>query len=815
MQLHMQNMRLHIIRALLIAHNEGFEELHDFCEIDELHEVKYLFCKELKRLKGNGPTAQLWVQYFEMVQLAKNFIEAERTGDFHQHLKYVRDMLPYFHASGHNLYAKSAHLYWQDMLSIKNKQKKMNLEELNKFSQLGYFTIRRNDKFRSGTWTDMCIEQNLMKHIKTSGGLIHGRGYEASVICKFISFSVVLVEITDAMESYTKVSYQSSEQHVDTSIARIFRDVSDLSKLVEFFERRNPFPMTSNIMSIGTGVIGSDKINCYKAKEIGNLAFKAIINDSFGSVKIGRKNKVLPLKATTSSVKIDDEIVSIDPTLIFQRASLSIQTKGDMARYLECELATYPLSLFNESGMRKAEKQQVQFYTNFNQMKDISCQKDSYFVIDGCFLLEKTYWKSAASVREIIDHYVDSIISKYSSNCCVVFEGYPEQVGECHTKVAERIRRQNKNLGHEVQFDESGTIFQNQEKFLSIDKNKVRLIQLICKELKKRNISIKIAEEDANVLIVKTAIQQMNEKNKTRIVGVHIDLLVILTAKARDMNNIFLYRQSKDNLDAYSSKSFKYPELNSIVLFLHAFSGCDTTSALYNQGKIKLLKLFTKSNDLLEDAQKFYDPNASVEEIAKAGIKIICRLYGAKAKEKQLHELRYDQFAKLSKRGPVKLEALPPTAGSALQHAYRTYLQVQLWLGNKKKAVDWGWRRKGSTIVPIYTADPLYPQDVLQKISCSCKSGCKIKSCTCKKHGLFCSSLCVSCNTETCSNIVEPNIEVPENGLLDVEENSQFMENIIEELDRLDESDESDEETTDNSNDGENIEPIAKKKKIK
>ncbi|KAL7294976.1 hypothetical protein TKK_0011686 [Trichogramma kaykai] len=284
-----------------------------------------------------------------------------------------------------------------------------------------------------------------------------------------------------------------------------------------------------------------------------------------------------------------------------------------------------------------------------------------------------------------------------------------------------------------------------------------------------------------------------------------------------------MLKQEKDSkFHAYTSNSFKYPKLISIVLFLHAFSGCDTTSALFNKGKLNLIKVFTNKEYLLVDAEKFSDPSARAEEIAQAGIKIIRHLYGDKSEKGKLNKLRFNRFAKLSKKGPVKLESLPPTEGSAVQHAYRVYLQVQQWLGNKKKATDWGWVMKDSTLVPLYTANPLYPDKLLHQISCSCKKGCKVKSCTCKKHGLFCSILCVSCNAETCSNIADQNVEVPENGILDIEDNCNIMENMIEEtfkehtqtvLDLLDESEE--ETDIDSSSDETNIEHVAKKSKLK
>lgn len=43
-----------------------------------------------------------------MMSIAKEFIRAERMEDWQAHLNAVTELLPYFHASGHFLYAKSA-----------------------------------------------------------------------------------------------------------------------------------------------------------------------------------------------------------------------------------------------------------------------------------------------------------------------------------------------------------------------------------------------------------------------------------------------------------------------------------------------------------------------------------------------------------------------------------------------------------------------------------------------------------------------------------------------------------------------------------
>lgn len=68
-------------------------------------ELAEKFENQLIKFEQRGSTAKLWVQYFRMVTLVKQFIEAERMGNWNLHLDTIQKMLPYFHASGHFLFA--------------------------------------------------------------------------------------------------------------------------------------------------------------------------------------------------------------------------------------------------------------------------------------------------------------------------------------------------------------------------------------------------------------------------------------------------------------------------------------------------------------------------------------------------------------------------------------------------------------------------------------------------------------------------------------------------------------------------------------
>ncbi|GBN33862.1 hypothetical protein AVEN_238244-1 [Araneus ventricosus] len=75
------------------------------------------------------------------------------------------------------------------------------------------------------------------------------------------------------------------------------------------------------------------------------------------------------------------------------------------------------------------------------------------------------------------------------------------------------------------------------------------------------------------------------------VVGEDIDLLVIMTASTNSENIFFLKPgRSKAGDALYCAETLNIvTHIRYNILFLHAFSGCDTTSALFRQGKQKFM----------------------------------------------------------------------------------------------------------------------------------------------------------------------------------------------------------------------------------
>ena len=84
-------------------------------------------------------TARLWFQYLDLLGILGKNLRAERSGNLELYLQSLLEMLPYFAASGHNLYTKSTWMFVQSMFQLRkdNPEQYRTLQE--------YLFIRRTD----------------------------------------------------------------------------------------------------------------------------------------------------------------------------------------------------------------------------------------------------------------------------------------------------------------------------------------------------------------------------------------------------------------------------------------------------------------------------------------------------------------------------------------------------------------------------------------------------------------------------------------------------------------------------------------------
>jgi hypothetical protein len=238
------------------------------------------------------------------------------------------------------------------------------------------------------------------------------------------------------------------------------------------------------------------------------------------------------------------------------------------------------------------------------------------------------------------------------------------------------------------------------------------------------------------------------------------DILALLLYHAKpDHKGIYLKSDSKTDLktrkiwDIVQAQKSLGQEFCSHILLLHALTGCDTTSRLFGVSKVSAVKKYFADDFLKGRADVFLQPSSHTD-IEAFGEQIIVCFYNGDVNT-GINDLRYQKFMQKvhSSNTCVKIQTLPPTKTAAKYHSYRTYLQVQRWIGNNLNPLEWGWSLQEERLVPKQCDLPAAPERLLKKVKCCCKAGCDSVRCSCRKHGLMCSAACGDCKGVNCSNV--------------------------------------------------------------
>ena len=277
----------------------------------------------------------------EMINILQKFIRAERTGNWELHLQALFEMLPFLAASGHNNYTKSLWIYLQQMSSLKD-----DCPVVYDHFQKGFHVVRRSERFWGGLSTDLIIEQVLMRSMKTSGGLTRGRGMNENQRLTWVMAMPSCAEFNRTMQKLSGVYYNSGEQNKDISKARQDRDWKDIRTVLFCLRDRNPFcSEAGGLRNISTGVHAHVSANPHKARDVGQLILNKMLNESVGEFHFKKKDQVLTLDHKTS-IRIDNEVIQIDPLLLFQRLTLVARTTHTLENVFKYELCSYPPALF-------------------------------------------------------------------------------------------------------------------------------------------------------------------------------------------------------------------------------------------------------------------------------------------------------------------------------------------------------------------------------------------------------------------------------------------------------------------------------------
>ena len=103
--------------------------------------------------------------------------------------------------------------------------------------------------------------------------------------------------------------------------------------------------------------------------------------------------------------------------------------------------------------------------------------------------------------------------------------------------------------------------------------------------LEASGIQVIVTVADADVLISGTALELSKDHERVDVVRGDTEILVLLITLATNVNDIYLLRPGidykKDSVYDVQKVRTALGDICQHLLFLHAVSGCDTTSAMY------------------------------------------------------------------------------------------------------------------------------------------------------------------------------------------------------------------------------------------
>ena len=86
----------------------------------------------------------------------------------------------------------------------------------------------------------------------------------------WLSSTPVASEINRAMQEFTGIKFETSDQHKDF-VSRVKRDHEDGQRLLRVLEERDPFKGQGTLMNLNTVEVADETTNVYEAHSLGEL----------------------------------------------------------------------------------------------------------------------------------------------------------------------------------------------------------------------------------------------------------------------------------------------------------------------------------------------------------------------------------------------------------------------------------------------------------------------------------------------------------------------------------------------------------------
>ena len=214
------------------------------------------------------------------------------------------------------------------------------------------------------------------------------------------------------------------------------------------------------------------------------------------------------------------------------------------------------------------------------------------------------------------------------------------------------------------------------------------------------------------------------------------------------------------------------------LIGLHAFTGCDSTSAFHGKGKAIFFHFVKENKQHLMALKKLGQSFNTDTELITQLEALVCQVY--KSQTESVDKASYLLFC----MGSKEEASLPPTQDALIQHVKRANYQLCIWRHcfesqpEVPSPIGHGWAvESNGSIQYVWMTKPPAPDDILQLSFCNCNKMVCGKRCSCKAKKLSCTARCKCIQNESdCLNEVTTTnaLNELENPLSDDDSNSDI-----------------------------------------
>ena len=200
-------------------------------------------------------------------------------------------------------------------------------------------------------------------------------------------------DVSHKKEEFSSTTYMSSEQDKDNTKARISKDNSVMKALAVVTEARNPFGGDPSLRSISSGVVADETVNVDIARQVRENILKPMEGKPVEEFVFKKKGQAVTFNCKTQ-LKIDDDVVTVDPQLLFQRlisAARGNTEPEELKHLFTYELATQSAALFGMDTLIRAANKPQLTTAIWNQFKISRCLSQHVSVESSSLLHHSIY----------------------------------------------------------------------------------------------------------------------------------------------------------------------------------------------------------------------------------------------------------------------------------------------------------------------------------------------------------------------------------------------------------------------------------------